>query len=110
MDSYGFTDSFNFEKMYSDSSFFNVFGFGSPKINLIKVSWGLLGPQRTLMAHIFVIGWIHISYVFLVVKSLRHLGYGLKRPHGTCNVRIPIRLKEFGFGEISIYTTIALIT
>ncbi len=46
-------------------------------LNLSKVSWGLLGPQRTLMAHIFVIGWIHsavISYVFLVVKSLSHLG------------------------------------
>ncbi len=35
----GFTDSFNFEKkMYSDSSFLNVFGFGGPKIkcNLIR--------------------------------------------------------------------------
>ncbi len=37
--------------------------------NFIKVSWGLLGPQRTLTADIFV-----ISYIFLVVKSLRHLG------------------------------------
>ncbi len=39
------------------------------KLNLIKVPWGLLGPQRTLTADIFVIG-----YVFLVVKSLSHLG------------------------------------
>ncbi len=51
--------------------------------NLIKVSRGLLGPQRTLTAHIFVIGWIHlpiifiilyISYVIIVVKSLGHFG------------------------------------
>ncbi len=44
MDSYGFCleiigfmDSFNFEKMYSDSSFFNVFGFGGTKIKRIRI-------------------------------------------------------------------------
>ena len=34
----GFTDSFNFEKkMYSDSSIFNAFGFGGPKIKRIRI-------------------------------------------------------------------------
>ena len=33
----GFMDSFNFEKMYSYSIFFNVFVFGSPKIKSIRI-------------------------------------------------------------------------
>ncbi len=37
MEIIGFPDSFNFEKMYSDSSFFNVFGFGGPKIKRIRI-------------------------------------------------------------------------
>ncbi len=37
--------------------------------NLNKVSWGLLGPQRTLMAHIFVIGWIHLPVIFIISRS-----------------------------------------
>ncbi len=36
-------------------------------VNLSKVSWGLLGPQRTLMAHIFVIGWIHSPVIFIIL-------------------------------------------
>ncbi len=32
-----FTDSFNFEKMYSYSSFFNVFVFGGPKMKRIRI-------------------------------------------------------------------------
>ncbi len=30
--------------------------------NLIKVLWGLLGPQRTLTVHMFVIGCLHLPY------------------------------------------------
>ncbi len=38
------------------------------EINLIKVSWGLLGPRRNLMAHIFVIGWIHLPVIFIRIS------------------------------------------
>ncbi len=43
MNGYGFMDSFNFEKnvldnlVYLDSSFFNVFVFGGPKIKSIRI-------------------------------------------------------------------------
>ncbi len=40
-------------------------------VNLIKVSWGLLGPQRTLMAHNFVIGWIHLTVIFIILYKSR---------------------------------------
>ena len=36
-DQNGFTDSFNFEKMYSYSSCFNIFGFAGPKIKSIRI-------------------------------------------------------------------------
>ena len=36
-----FTDSFNFEKMYSDSSVINVFGFGGLKIKRIWIRRGI---------------------------------------------------------------------
>ncbi len=39
----------------------------SLQFNLSKVSWGLLGPQRTLMAHIFVIGWTHSPVIFIIL-------------------------------------------
>ena len=38
----------------------------SSSVNHIKVSWGLLGPQRTLTPDIFVIGWIHLLVIFIV--------------------------------------------
>ena len=47
--------------------------------NLPNRLWGLLGPQRTKIVHIFVIGWLpdigsHISYGFVIWRTNQHLG------------------------------------
>ncbi len=42
--------------------------------------WGLLGPQRSKIVHIFVIGWLHLPLFFLISSHIS-CGFVIRRTH-----------------------------